>query len=204
MANLRELIRSAVERAEKDLKKQQPPKVRYDSHTKKISVTHDFCFGKIPKIKIIASCQRWLKIYDSVIDQKRMKIVSFESIRNDLSRRCPRLKKEELERYAHKDLNSFLDDLFICAHYARCNPYCYPKKIRTSSHYDLKPEEKNEVSNMAARLYIYLRQINKLPRGQRPYYIGRFLRTYGIDRISSRESLLQDDIKNILSKYYGE
>jgi len=58
-----DIQKSFIEQEIKDLISQPPPVVRYDSHTKKICVTNDFCCGTIPKIKIIACREHWFEIY---------------------------------------------------------------------------------------------------------------------------------------------
>jgi len=68
--------------------------VRYDSHTKKIFVTNDFCFGTIPKIKIITSREHWFETYYGVNQQ------TFDSIQDLI--RSLNAKKRNLKNMRRK------------------------------------------------------------------------------------------------------
>lgn len=200
----KECVRLAIERIKDSFNDQPSPKVRYDNHTKKISVIHDFCFGTIPKVKIITSREDWFDIYHNIYQQ------TFSSIQDSIH---PKGKKEELKQYAEENLERFRDDLLIYATAAHSiNPVQYSRngrysvyKKRKSSHYDLSLREKNEVSNMAVRLYVYLYyDIGKKSPKQWPSYVKRFLDAYGIPKSDlHRNVALQGAVKGVMVKYFG-
>jgi hypothetical protein len=218
MTRSRDLIKLAVERLERNLKSQpshadeyekwlkEKKLLRYDSHTQKISVTLDFCVGRISKVKIIASYQEWVDIYYTVDQQ------TFDSIQNFLYR-CPKQKKQELKNYAENDLKGFREDLFTYAIAANIdNPAFYCKKKMRSSPYGFTPKERFEVSNMTVRLYVYLRHdIARKKREQWPFYVKGFLKKYDIPTTHldtkiphrGKSEILKIDVEQVILAWYG-
>jgi hypothetical protein len=204
----KECVQLAIERIKDSFNDQPSPKVRYDNHTKKISVIHDFCFGKIPKIKMIASREQWFELYYDIYQH------TFDSIQGFLYRPTKQ-KREDLKEYAEGDLERFRDDLLIYVAAAHMiNPIQYFRKgkyflngKRKSSHYDLSQREKYEVANMATRLYEYLRNIRKISSKQWPFYFKRFLKQYEISPDGLKKNTpnvaLQEEAGSVLIKYYG-
>lgn len=127
-----------------------PPKVRYDKNDKRIAVTYDFSY--IPKVKIIASGEQWLKFfYES-------DLITFETLRPYLSR-PPKKVLHDLKQYAEKCPYDFSEDIFVCINYANSRNPIYPPntKARGGSAYGLTWHEMNEIKATARQLYVYLR-----------------------------------------------
>jgi hypothetical protein len=86
-----------------------PPVVIYNPRKKTVSVKYDFALGLIKKIKIIASCQAWLRLRDP----EGTDAMPFERI-EPLIYRPAREKLSSLRQYAINYPESFLADFRDC------------------------------------------------------------------------------------------
>jgi len=165
--NLLELITEDLSEHEEN-----PPKVRYNKNKKSISVVYNFNHGFIPKVKLIADRDIWLKWWHN-FDK-----ITFDNVKKYLSRPSKSLLNN-LQEYAGNYPQDFLGDMFRCIDYALMEHPKHPPaaKPRKSSEYGLTWTEKNEVSSLSIRLLVYLEEISKQPQHKWPLHINRLRKT---------------------------
>jgi hypothetical protein len=174
------------------------PSAKYNYKDKKLSVTYYFGPWDNLKAKLRATKEKWYRLWESVDFDN----VSFKVIEPILSRKTSEKIKEEIKGYADKYPDYFSGDVFNCVQYAVLK--IREVKPRKPSVYGLSPDDRIEISTIAARLYIYLRKIGEKPEKHWPSYIKKFLDTYEIPEYHLKNDLeLKSDIGNVMSKYYG-
>jgi hypothetical protein len=191
----------SFERILKDTKKylseRVRPKVRCDKDD--IFVTCDFNQGNIKKVRFKASKKDWLQL----TRDRYKKDFLFDDISQYLSRPNQKIKTA-LQKYSEKYPTLFFDDFWNCIEATiENNPLIESRvKTRKPSQYDLSWSEKNEITALASRLYIYLQKISKQSKKTWPDYFHDFLSSYEILEIEL-EADLQGAIRKIVSIYFG-
>ena len=185
-----------------DLKrhKENPPVIKYDKKTKRISVKYGFDYGFIPNVKIIAESKKWLQWFYNFEQQ-----VTFDKIKSCLSR-PPKKTLKALEQYVKDDPQGFTGEMLDCIQFALTqNPLYSPAvKTRRPSEYELTWAIRNEIANTAIRLYDYLYKISKQKEIDRPAYLKKFLNYYKIKKYNLKGLLhIQDIVRIVMSDYYG-
>jgi hypothetical protein len=162
--------------------KQSPPCVkRYKNKNKKtgkptISVTSNFNSGEIKKVKLIATYEQWLGLYNFDPEQN-----IYEAIEPYLSRPTKRVRNN-LKQYAKTDPIGFANDVSVCVECANYeNPEYRPaKKPRRLEHEKIDRHKMNEIRDTARHLYIYLKYWLNQPANKRPEKLKKLVNRYGI------------------------
>lgn len=184
-------IDKILEDLEDDLSKHSPPVVC--CYKKKISATYGFNSGMIPKVKIIADRETWLKWFYNFDEN---------SIRQPLkhvSRPKPKVLNDLLH-YALEQPENFKQDFFNCVIAANTkNPSYGPATKSRKQIYDLDKGDKWEVYQMTARLYVFFTS------EQWHNCMEEFLKSYKLEilDIHSTAKKRRNAVEKVISAYYG-
>jgi len=176
-----------------------PPVVRYNKNTKRISVSYDFDAGYIKKVKLIASSEKWLDLINEYPEN-----LTYTEVEPLLSRPSKDLQ-HKLQEYAQDRQDDFTTDVLICIDSANMsNPLFKLRVIPRKNSYDLTWREKNQITMLAGRLYVFLNRIGRTSEKTWPDYFKRFIETYEIKKHEFRyPDRVQQVVVEVVSKYEG-
>lgn len=174
-----------------------PPEV--NKTEKKISVTYDFDAGYIKKVKLIASKEKWLDLINEYPEN-----LAYDEVFPLLSRPSKTLR-HKLKEYAEDRQNDFTTDVLICIDSANMsNPLFKLRVIPRKNPYNLSHEEKNQITMIAVRLYLFLERAGKISQKEWPDYFLKFMKGYKIKPIGLKGHLdITEEVRKVIRDYFG-
>lgn len=173
------------------------PVSRYDKNHKTITVSYDFNYGDIPKIKLIASRERWLGLAGR-LDKK----IGYKTIAQILSARTRKGTRRVLAQYVREQPDEFYQDMLVCIGEANSvNPVFWNakkeklqhKKPRGGSPYGLSRSEMHRIRSTSRHLYVYIESLIKASRRHPPARLKWLFDHYAVpdDENKIRENAIE-------------